>query len=77
METKQKKLILILGIVILVLMGILAYAFIVKPHIQNLQVNSYNQGLIYAIGWIDNQIQINNQAQINLENRQIICQYGN
>ena len=72
----KKKLVLILGIVILVLVVISSYVFIVKPYIQNLQTDAYDQGVINVIGWIDNQIQINNQSQINLPNRQIIC-YGN
>ena len=78
MEIKlgKKKTIIILTVVILVLMGIIAYMFFIGPSIQNIKVEAHKQGVLDVISYINNQIQINGLSKINLEDRVILCQYG-
>ena len=72
----KKRTIILLVSIIVIMLGILIYFFIISPQIQSTHIDFYNQGVNDILNWIDNQIQVNNQAQINLDN-QIICKYGN
>ena len=71
----RKKTIILLVSIVIILLGILIYFFIISPQIQSTKIGFYNQGVSDILIWIDNQIQINGQAQINLDN-QVICKYG-
>ncbi len=72
----KKKTIKILIIIALILFGIVIYALVIGPSIQNMKVEANKQGVLDVIGYINNQIQAKGFSEINLGDRVILCQYG-
>jgi len=72
----KKRTIILLVSIVVILLGVLIYSFIINPQIQSTKIDFYNQGINDVLIWIDNQIQIDSQVQINLDDKQIICKYG-
>ncbi len=75
-ELDKKKTIKILIVIALILFGIVIYAFIISPSIQNIKIEAHKQGVLDVLGYINNQIQINGLSKINLGDKVILCQYG-
>jgi len=72
MGDKKSLLVAILIIVILVLLGVIAYVFAVKPAINSYVISNQNQGIDYALAIIVQQIQQNGYVQIPIGNQTLI-----
>ena len=59
----------ILVLLVIVLAGAVAYAFLVKPAVTGYVVNAQNQGIQYTIGTIVSQIQQQGYAQLPVGNQ--------
>ena len=75
MKINNKQAIKILAVVLLVLLLVVGYVFVVSPSIKKAKVGVYQQGVVDFVSWVENQIQTTGQATIDLQDRQIICQY--
>ena len=72
MADKTKVLIVVLFIVIVILAGIMLYAFIVKPKISGYNVQKQTEGVNIAINYILTQLQQNGFVQIPVGNQTLI-----
>ena len=71
-RNKQAIAIAILSILVVILLGVVIYAFAVKPAINGYVVQNQNLGVNYAISAIVQQIQQNGYAQVPVGNQTLI-----
>lgn len=71
MKDKRDKLILVLVFVIILLVGILAFVFLINPALNGLVVRGQNEGYNYAVQKIFSMASQCQEVQLNLENQTI------
>jgi len=72
MAEKTRVLIAVLILVIVILGGIMAYAFIVKPKISGYNIQKQTEGVNLAINYILAQLQQNGFVQIPVGNQTLV-----
>ncbi len=72
MLNKTNVLVAVLVVVIVILAGIMVYAFVVKPRISGYNVQKQTEGVQIAINYIITQLQQNGFVQIPVGNQTLI-----
>lgn len=72
MAERTKVLITILVLVIVILLGVVAYAFVISPAISGYTVQKQNEGVQIAVNAILTQLQQNGYVQIPVGNKTLI-----
>lgn len=68
-ENKAGLIILVLILVVIILLGVISYAFIIKPAINRYVVGTQTEGVNYALGFIVQQVQQNGYVDIPVGNQ--------
>lgn len=72
MGSNKGFLVVSLILVILILLGVIGYAFAIKPAINSYVINNQNQGIDFAVSNILQQLQQNGYVQIPVGNQTLI-----
>ncbi len=72
MANKTSILIAVLVVVIVILAGIMVYAFVVKPKVAGYAIQKQNEGVQAAVSYIITQLQQNGFVQIPIGNQTLI-----